>query len=299
MIQPITTLEASSSTHKQLIFNFKADISKVNIFENLNNPFGSFIPEIARVAAEEFQQFIASEYQDWKHGFGLQKGKMFGILVVRKSDQSYGYLGTVSGKIPSNAASSRFVPSTFDDAVDDFFINRGMTELTEIGSSISKSDNDAEITLMKEKRKQKSLAIQQQLFENYRFLNLLGVEKNVLEIFQQSSHGNPPSAAGECTAPKLLHYAFKHHLKPIALAEFWWGNPAKNKERAHKIFYPACKNKCRPILEYMLNDTALYNQANARDEEENSPRSEDEVPGNIPSEMEKYFVDKHQRNLRE
>ena len=112
-------------------------------------------------------------------------------------------------------------------------------------------------------RVQKSFALQQRLFENYRILNLLGKEKNVLQIFKSSSQGNPPSAAGECTAPKLLQYAFKHQLKPIALAEFWWGNLLTNKEREHQVFYPACKNKCRPILEYMLNDTQLFNQANA------------------------------------
>jgi len=78
---------------------------------------------------------------------------------------------------------------------------------------------------------------------------------------RSSSHGNPPAAAGECAAPKLLQYAFEHRLKPIALAEFWWGNPSQNKEREHKVFYPACKNKCRPILEYMLNDTALFEHA--------------------------------------
>ena len=89
-----------------------------------------------------------------------------------------------------------------------------------------------------------------------------------MQIFKSSSHGNPPSAAGECAAPKLLHYAFKHQLKPIALAEFWWGNTLKNIEREHKDFYPACKNKCRPILEYMLDDTELFNQSNAGYEKE-------------------------------
>ena len=66
----------------------------------------------------------------------------------------------------------------------------------------------------------------------------------------------PPSAAGECAAPKLLQYAIEHQLKPIALTEFWWGNSTK--EKTHNVFYPACKNKCRPILEYMLEDTELF-----------------------------------------
>ncbi|MCZ4694673.1 hypothetical protein [Ancylomarina euxinus] len=188
---------------------------------------------------------------------------MFGILVVQKEDCTYSYLGTVSGKLQGNTICDKFVPSTFDDSIDDFFINRGMTELTEIGNQIKKAKKPSEISLLIENRKQKSFALQQRLFENYQFLNFSGIEKNVLQIFESSSHGNPPAAAGECAAPKLLQYAFKNRLKPIALAEFWWGNSIKNQEREHKLFYPACKNKCRPILEYMLDDVELFNQASA------------------------------------
>ncbi|MUP14217.1 pseudouridylate synthase [Ancylomarina euxinus] len=248
---------------KRHIFNFKTDISRINIPAKLNNPFGLSIPEIARIAANEFQDFISSESQGWKHDFRIQKGKMFGILVVQKEDCTYSYLGTVSGKLQGNTICDKFVPSTFDDSIDDFFINRGMTELTEIGNQIKKAKKPSEISLLIENRKQKSFALQQRLFENYQFLNFSGIEKNVLQIFESSSHGNPPAAAGECAAPKLLQYAFKNRLKPIALAEFWWGNSIKNQEREHKLFYPACKNKCRPILEYMLDDVELFNQASA------------------------------------
>lgn len=252
----------------QHIFNFITDISKINIPAKLNNPFGLSIPEIAKIAAKEFQDFISSESQVWKHDFLIQKGKMFGILVVQKEDNTYGYLGTVSGKLQGNTICDKFVPSVFDDSTDDFFINKGMKELTEIGSQIKEASNPSEISSLTEKRKQKSFALQQQLFENYQFLNSLGIEKNVLQIFESSSHAKPPAAAGECAAPKLLQYAFEYRLKPIALAEFWWGNPIKNKEREHKVFYPACKNKCRPILEYMLGDTELFKQASASSENE-------------------------------
>lgn len=245
---------------KQLIFNFITDISRVNIPVQLNNPFSDDIPIIARIAAKEFQQFIISESQGWKHDLLIQKGKMFGILVVQKEDSSYGYLGTISGTIPGNETCSEFVPSIFDSSTDDFFINTGMRELTDIGNRIKKTTIQSEITALTENRRQKSSALQQRLFENYLFLNLFGKEKNVLQIFKSSLHGNPPSAAGECAAPKLLQYAFKQHLRPIALAEFWWGNSIKNIERTHGVFYPACKNKCRPILEYMLDDTELFNQ---------------------------------------
>lgn len=185
---------------------------------------------------------------------------MFGVLVVQKEDNTLEYLGTISGKLHENAKFNQFVPSVFDDSVGNYFINKGMTELTEIGRQIKTSTSSSEIITLKEDRKQKSIALQQRLFENYHFLNLSGKSKNLLEIFESTSHAYPPSAAGECAAPKLLQYAIQNELKPIALAEFWWGSSIQNKEMIHADFYPACKDRCRPILEYMLEDSELYDR---------------------------------------
>lgn len=252
------------------IFYFNTDLSSLHIPCELNNPFGIQVPEIAKVAAQEFQAFITSETARWNHDFRLKKGKMFGVLVIQNKDKSYGYLGTVSGKLPGNATCDQFVPSVFDDSVGDFFINKGMTELTDIGNEIKNSENPTEISSLKEKRRNKSTDLQRRLFENYHFLNLSGEEKNLLDIFEASTHGKPPAAAGECAAPKLLQYAIAQQLKPIALTEFWWGSAVENKEKEHAVFYPACKNRCRPILEYMLEDNNLFNATLTREEGTNS-----------------------------
>jgi len=55
-----------------------------------------------------------------------------------------------------------------------------------------------------------------------------------------------------------MQYALKNNLKPIALAEFWWGKPKQNSAIEDGEFYPACKDRCRPILEYMLEDDGLF-----------------------------------------
>ena len=111
-----------------------------------------------------------------------------------------------------------------------------------------------EIDTLKTKRKNKSAALQQKIFEQYQFLNIEGQQKNLTEIFV-----NTPiiAGAGECAAPKLLQYAFKNDLKPIAMAEFWWGTPPKSQVRKHGNFYPACRGKCEPILGHMLNGIEL------------------------------------------
>lgn len=118
--------------------------------------------------------------------------------------------------------------------------------------SLLKSIND-EITSLKKARSTLSAQMQEQLFKNYAFLNKAGQYKSVNSIFAPVLNGRPPAAAGECATPKMLQYAYQHNLEPIAVAEFWWGKPQKAGLRKHKNFYPACEQKCRPILSYMLN----------------------------------------------
>jgi hypothetical protein len=44
----------------------------------LNNPFSSKVPEIAKVAVTEFQNFIV-DFVFWKYDLKTRKGKMLGI----------------------------------------------------------------------------------------------------------------------------------------------------------------------------------------------------------------------------
>ncbi|RPD42799.1 RluA family pseudouridine synthase [Chitinophaga barathri] len=111
---------------------------------------------------------------------------------------------------------------------------------------------EVNIEALKNERKERSAALQQQLFDQYVFLNKDGKNKSLQEIFSLTPFGKPPSAAGECAMPKLLQYAFKSGYKPIAMAEFWWGAAPKSEVRKHKHFYPACTGKCKPILAHML-----------------------------------------------
>ena len=111
---------------------------------------------------------------------------------------------------------------------------------------------EKQIQELKAERKVRSAALQQQLFEQFRMLNYRGEVKTLCDIFEQTVHKTPPAGAGECAAPKLLQQAYLHHWKPIAMAEFWWGNSPKNEVRHHGYYYPACKGKCEPILRHML-----------------------------------------------
>lgn len=109
-----------------------------------------------------------------------------------------------------------------------------------------------EIEKLKVERRERSAALQQKLFEQFRMLNAKGEVKDLCTIFEQTVQKVPPAGAGECALPKLLQYAYLHQLKPLAMAEFWWGDSPKNEIRHHGYYYPSCKGKCEPILRHML-----------------------------------------------
>ena len=109
-----------------------------------------------------------------------------------------------------------------------------------------------EVAKLKQERSQRSAALQNQLFEQFRMVNARGEVKNLCELFAPTPQRIPPAGAGECSAPKLLQYAYLNGYKPIAMAEFWQGASPRGEVRHHGAFYPACIGKCKPILMHML-----------------------------------------------
>lgn len=110
----------------------------------------------------------------------------------------------------------------------------------------------ARIEVLKQERKRRSAALQLQIFDRFKMLNAKGEPKGIPSIFECVPNKMPPAGAGECAGPKLLQYAYQNGFKPLAMAEFWWGNSPKSEIRRHGNYYPACKGKCEPILGHML-----------------------------------------------
>jgi tRNA pseudouridine32 synthase/23S rRNA pseudouridine746 synthase len=106
---------------------------------------------------------------------------------------------------------------------------------------------------MIENRKVKSSKLQQQLFDEYKFVNKFKEVSLLRTIFNDPNGKKMPAGAGECSAPKLFQYAFLNDYEPLALAEFWWGKSPKSESKVHKQYYPPCTDKCIPILGYMLS----------------------------------------------
>jgi tRNA pseudouridine32 synthase/23S rRNA pseudouridine746 synthase len=125
--------------------------------------------------------------------------------------------------------------------------------LAEQKALVEKLDQfDTDIRDLKEERRLKSNALQREIFDHYTFLNANGESQVLSACFPDFDLRHPPSGSGDCCAPKLLQYAYKNELKPLAIGEFWWGNAPDKEIRQHAYFYPSCASRCRPILGHML-----------------------------------------------
>ena len=166
------------------------------------------------------------------------EGKMFGVLVVEG-----GFLAAYSGLLEGRNDWDYFVPPVFDAQQPDGYFKQKEQEI-----------------MQSEGHKQMSQDLQLWLFRQYRLLNARGETRDLVDIWQdyhrspriQKKYPLPPGGTGDCCAPKLLQYAYQHHLKPVCMAEFWWGPSPKSEIRQHGQFYPACRGKCKPILTWML-----------------------------------------------
>jgi len=220
---------------------------------------------LCQLAAMKLQRHL-QEQTDWEHNFGFLAdaegvvvGKMFGVLVVRTKKGQLGYLSAFSGKLAGRNHHPKFVPPVFDGLEEGGFLNVGMEELGKIGiairnlESIDAKQNAPEIQRLRGLRKNLSNTLQQQLFEQYHFLNSAGESKGLIEVFELAAARKPSAGAGECAAPKLLQYAFQNEMEPLGLAEFWWGLSPKSDYWKHGQFYPPCAEKCAPILAHMLS----------------------------------------------
>ena len=322
----------------------------IDIPERMNNPLDYEPHPLCIAACKELQAYLA-ERKDWREE--IDKGKMFGVLIVEKNDKEIGYLAAYSGQIGGRSDWKGFVPAVFDYLQPDGYFKTHEAKITELNQRIAHLINNPEIketerilnklhkvqehklnlhkmqiteakakrdarrqeaslhpdtkgltpeeeqAMIKESqflkaelrrfkklisqktpleemydnyqkglqeikqlRKSDSDELQKWLFSQFKMLNDKGESKDLLEIFKEFNQMVPPAGSGECCEPKLLQYAFKHGLKPLQMAMFWWGESPKEEIRHHLHFYPACNGKCKPILHWML-PADVFEQASA------------------------------------
>ncbi|MBQ9678227.1 MAG: RluA family pseudouridine synthase [Prevotella sp.] len=218
--------------------------------ERFTYPFYYEPHPLCQLAAKEVQGYIDS-HADIKED--ADRGKMFGVLIVTPStplspSAPCYFLAAYSGLLAGRNDWDYFVPPVFDAQQPD-----GHFKQEEHAISAMTDEEQ------KEARKQRSQELQLWLFHQYQLLNAQGETKDLVDIWQDYHKEKvrrkfplPPGGTGDCCAPKLLQYAYQQGLKPICMAEFWWGASPRQEIRHHLQYYPACRGKCKPILTWML-----------------------------------------------
>ncbi len=129
-----------------------------------------------------------------------------------------------------------------------------------------------EVASLKVMRSKMSDELQDWIFRQYIVHDPSGNESSIRDIF--SSKGlTPPGGTGDCAAPKLLEYAFRNGMKPVAMGEFWYGKSPETAVRTHGHFYPSCTSKCGPLLGWMLKGIEIIGH---------EPTSSEHDSGGVP-----------------
>ena len=222
---------------------------------------------LCQLAAKEVIEYCHHTPEMYPH-----EGKMFGVLVVAHKGKRY-YLRAFSGIYNGSYHHEGFVPPVCD--LQQGYFREEEQRIVDLTHQINDCSNEAEKAELKTLRKEKSQALQQWTFRQFRMLNANEEVADLLDIFKDAkspfseedyinykegrqaekpkpNYGIPPAGSGECCAPKLLQYAYLHGLKPICMEEFWVGPSQGNDMRIEGHFYPACQHKCFPILTFML-----------------------------------------------
>lgn len=230
----------------------------------LNNPYYYHPQLAARQVADDVLSAIGHHPQ-WDALF--RQGKMLGILLVEPPVSvshslahvhyynNIAYLVAYSGVVNGlDDPKHFFVPPIYDlQNPDDFYLQKDR-EITAINQELSASDSLApsKVKRLKTLRRDLSISLQREIFSHFNFLNPSGIYRNVIDIFADAKRGLPPGGTGECAAPRLLQTAYEQGLKPLQIAEFWYGSSPAAIHRIHGHFYPSCIEKCSPILRYMI-----------------------------------------------
>ncbi len=183
--------------------------------------------------------------------YGASRGKMMGILVCEDATGKEVVLRAFSSKYNGVWNVSGWVAPLFDAEAMTAGIREGDIEihpLTEIIKTLEKGSRS--FVLRVAERKTVSHVILSKLQALYAVPNFRNGSRALADAFNRVK--GMPTGTGDCCAPKLLSHAARNNLKPVSIAEFFWGKTTVSGDRVEGSFYSSCVDKCQPLLGYML-----------------------------------------------
>ncbi|MDP1800769.1 MAG: hypothetical protein Q8L81_05425 [Bacteroidota bacterium] len=183
--------------------------------------------------------------------YSTQGGEMFGVLVcedangneviLRAFSSTHNGLWNVEGWAPHLVSENDFME----------IVKKGNLEIHPLTKSIDRLEKKSEQWLLKTtERKSISQNIHKQLFDLYEVTNFKKEKRSLADALINKKR--IPNGTGDCCAPKLLNYASTNNLKPVSIAEFYWGRTSPSGDKVEGEFYSSCIDKCQPLLGFMM-----------------------------------------------
>lgn len=219
----------------------------------------------ARIHCQELMQFLEQEQRidlladtgqadsrlSTANLFGEARGKMFGVMVCRDADGGLHLLRAFSGQYNGFWEVDGWAPPLFDVAAFTRIYTDIEPRIKELGRALaSEKPHSPRWTMLSHQRRQLSQQWMRDIHALYTLSNFRGQKRSLAAAF--TDKGGISTGTGDCCAPKLFNQAIRQNLIPLGLAEFYWGRENASQTRQQGRFYPACANKCAPILGFML-----------------------------------------------
>lgn len=183
--------------------------------------------------------------------FGPARGKMFGLMECLTNEGIPVVLRAFSGQYNARWQVEGWAPPLFE--VDDFIslTNTREKQIKKLGVQIDRCHRHSDTWLqLKKERRRLSQQLMRDIHDLYRVYNFRGETASLNDAFIGNS--GIPTGTGDCCAPKLLNFAAKNNLTPLGISEFYWGKTNRSGTHSHGSFSSSCKEKCSPLLGFIL-----------------------------------------------
>jgi len=217
--------------------------------------------EHARRLMEEFARIQRLDYlapegaADPQFGFdrlfaGTQ-GNMFGVLECEDAQGERHVLRAFSSMPRGIREVAGWVPPILPAEIFHGLVEPERREIEALTAKLETlvPESPAHRATVKE-RTRRSRALTEALPRHYCFRNFRGVSRCLPEALCHD--GRVPGGVGECCAPKLLDHAARQRLRPLGLAEFYWGGPRRAGALRQGQFTAPCTSRCAPLLGFLL-----------------------------------------------
>lgn len=183
--------------------------------------------------------------------YGEARGKMIGVLEGIGEDGRKTLLYAFSGQFNGCWSIPGWAPPLFEEELWWKINTAAEKQIKQLTKNMSVcEENPVEHRRLRDRRKILSRRLMTKLHSLYTLSNFRGWRAGLASFFPDDR--GIPTGTGDCCAPKLLNHAAHKGIIPIGISEFYWGRANRSGTRQHGHFYPACTDKCNPLMGFLL-----------------------------------------------